>query len=41
MKYLDEYRDGDIAAKLVERIRRVQTRPWRSWKSAVGRRIRS
>ncbi len=28
MKYLDEYRDGDIAAKLVERIRRVQTRPW-------------
>jgi hydrogenase expression/formation protein HypD len=28
MKYLDEYRDGDIAARLVERIRRVQTRPW-------------
>jgi hydrogenase expression/formation protein HypD len=28
MKYLDEYRDGDIAAKLVERIYRVQTRPW-------------
>src|SRR6202522_1383691 len=28
MKYLDEYRDGDIAAKLVERIGRVQTRPW-------------
>ncbi|MGC2637546.1 MAG: hydrogenase formation protein HypD [Acidobacteriaceae bacterium] len=28
MKYLDEYRDGDIAAKLVERIRRVQTQPW-------------
>jgi hydrogenase expression/formation protein HypD len=28
MKYLDEYRDGDIAAKLVERIRRAQTRPW-------------
>ena len=28
MKYLDEYRDGDIASKLVERIRRVQTRPW-------------
>ncbi|MGA8110696.1 MAG: hydrogenase formation protein HypD [Acidobacteriaceae bacterium] len=28
MKYLDEYRDGDIAAKLVERIRRVQTKPW-------------
>lgn len=28
MKYIDEYRDGDIAAKLVERIRRVQTRPW-------------
>jgi hydrogenase expression/formation protein HypD len=28
VKYLDEYRDGDIAAKLVERIRRVQTRPW-------------
>jgi hydrogenase expression/formation protein HypD len=28
MKYLDEYRDGDIAAKLVERIKRVQTKPW-------------
>jgi hydrogenase expression/formation protein HypD len=28
MKYLDEYRDGDIAAKLVERIKRAQTRPW-------------
>ncbi len=28
MKYLDEYRDGDIATKLVERIRRVQTKPW-------------
>ncbi len=28
MKYLDEYRDGEIAAKLVERIRRAQTRAW-------------
>ena len=28
MKYLDEYRDGDIAAKLVDRIQRVQTKPW-------------
>ena len=28
MKYLDEYRDGDIAAKLVDRIKRVQTKPW-------------
>ncbi|MGA8159516.1 MAG: hydrogenase formation protein HypD [Acidobacteriaceae bacterium] len=28
MKYLDEYRDGDIAAKLVERIHKVQTKPW-------------
>ena len=28
MKYLDEYRDGDIAAKLVERIKRAQTKPW-------------
>ena len=28
MKYLDEYRDGKIAAKLVEEIRRVQTKPW-------------
>jgi len=28
MKYLDEYRDGTVAAKLVEEIRRVQTRPW-------------
>jgi hydrogenase expression/formation protein HypD len=28
VKYIDEYRDGDIAAKIVERIRRVQTKPW-------------
>jgi hydrogenase expression/formation protein HypD len=28
MKYLDEYRDGAIAAKIVDEIRRVQTRPW-------------
>lgn len=28
MKYLDEYRDGSIAAKIVEEIRRIQTRPW-------------
>jgi hydrogenase expression/formation protein HypD len=28
MKYLDEYRDGKLAAKIVSEIRRVQTRPW-------------
>ena len=28
MKYLDEYRDGSIAAKLADEIRRVQTKPW-------------
>jgi hydrogenase expression/formation protein HypD len=28
MKYLDEYRDGPVAAKIVDEIRRVQTRPW-------------
>jgi hydrogenase expression/formation protein HypD len=28
MKYLDEYRDGPIAAKIVDEIRRIQTRPW-------------
>jgi hydrogenase expression/formation protein HypD len=28
MKYLDEYRDGTVASKLVEEIRRVQTKPW-------------
>ncbi|HEV2277168.1 MAG TPA: hydrogenase formation protein HypD [Acidobacteriaceae bacterium] len=28
MKYIDEYRDGDIAAKIVERIRHIQTQPW-------------
>jgi len=28
MKYLDEYRDGTIAAKLVEEIKRAQTKPW-------------
>jgi len=28
MKYLDEYRDGGIAKKLVDEIARVQTKPW-------------
>jgi hydrogenase expression/formation protein HypD len=28
MKYLDEYRDGAVAAKLVDEIHRVQTKPW-------------
>ena len=28
MKYVDEYRDGAIAQKLVEEIRRTVTRPW-------------
>lgn len=28
MKYLDEYRDGRIAARIVDEIRRIQTKPW-------------
>ena len=28
MKYLDEYRDGQVAAKLVAEIARAATRPW-------------
>src|ERR1700736_1682396 len=28
MKYLDEYRNGDIAAKIVAEMRRIKTRPW-------------
>ncbi len=28
MKYLDEYRDGKLAAKIVDEINRIQTRPW-------------
>jgi hydrogenase expression/formation protein HypD len=28
VKYLDEYRDGEIARKLVDEIRRIQTKPW-------------
>ncbi len=28
MKYLDEYRNGEVAAKIVNEIRRIQTRPW-------------
>jgi hydrogenase expression/formation protein HypD len=28
MKYLDEYRDGGLAARLVAKIRRVTARPW-------------
>lgn len=28
MKYLDEYRDGSVAGRIVAEMRRVQTRPW-------------
>ncbi len=28
MKYVDEYRDGDVARGLIEEIRRTVTRPW-------------
>jgi hydrogenase expression/formation protein HypD len=28
VRYLDEYRDGRIASRLVDEIRRVQTQPW-------------
>jgi hydrogenase expression/formation protein HypD len=28
MKYLDEYRDGRVARKIVDEIRHVQTKPW-------------
>src|SRR2546423_3840232 len=28
MKYLDEYRDGEAAAKLADAIARITTRPW-------------
>ncbi|HLP77561.1 MAG TPA: hydrogenase formation protein HypD, partial [Candidatus Paceibacterota bacterium] len=28
MKYLDEYRDGDLARKLAAEIHRITTRPW-------------
>jgi len=28
MKYLDEYRDGEVAAKIVAEMRRIQTQPW-------------
>jgi hydrogenase expression/formation protein HypD len=28
MKYLDEYRDGSVAAKIVQEMQRIQTRPW-------------
>ena len=28
MKYLDEYRDGDVAKKIVGEMHRIQTRPW-------------
>lgn len=28
MKYLDEFRDPEVAARLLEEIRRVTTRPW-------------
>jgi hydrogenase expression/formation protein HypD len=28
MKYLDEYRNGEIARNLLQEIRRIQTRPW-------------
>jgi hydrogenase expression/formation protein HypD len=28
MKYLDEYRNKEVASKIVEELRRVQTKPW-------------
>ncbi len=28
MKYLDEYRDGKIASRIVDEIRSIQTKPW-------------
>jgi hydrogenase expression/formation protein HypD len=28
MKYLDEYRDGELARKIVDELRRIQSRPW-------------
>ncbi|AEU38489.1 hydrogenase formation protein HypD [Granulicella mallensis] len=28
MKYLDEYRDSEVAAKILAEMRRIQTRPW-------------
>ena len=28
MKYLDEYRDGEVARKIVAEMNRVQTKPW-------------
>jgi len=28
VKYLDEYRDGKIASRIVDEIRRIQTKPW-------------
>ena len=28
MKYLDEYRDGELAQQLAREIRRITTRPW-------------
>src|SRR3954468_2184894 len=28
MRYLDEYRDGELAKKLVDELHRIQTRPW-------------
>lgn len=28
MKYLDEYRDSGVAAKILAEMRRIQTRPW-------------
>ena len=28
MKFLDEYRDGELAQKLAREIHRITTRPW-------------
>jgi len=36
MKYLDEYRDGKLAQKVVNEIRKVQTRPWVIMEVCVG-----
>ena len=41
MKYLDEYRDHDVAQKIVDEINRTVTRPWVLMEVAEARLIPS
>jgi hydrogenase expression/formation protein HypD len=41
VKYLDEYRDGELAQKIAREVHRVTTRPWNIMEVCGGNKSRS